>query len=205
MSNPEHIYPVFDRMVPRAEKEQRLRQRGLVVWLYGLSGSGKSTIACTLEHRLYAEGFFTQLLDGDNVRSGLNSDLGFSEDARRENIRRIAEVAGLYAQSGIVTLTSFITPMRSLRDLARERIGAEDFFEVYVRCSYEKCAERDPKGLYAKVARGEVKSFTGKDSGFEEPQSPELMLDTETASVEDSVQRLYEAILPRIQILNTNA
>ncbi len=193
-ANSAHIYPVFDRMVPRVQRETRLGQRGLVVWLYGLSGSGKSTIAYTLEHRLFAEGRFAQVLDGDNIRTGLNRDLGFSDADRLENIRRIAEVAKLYAHSGVITLCSFITPHAVLRTLAREIIGETDFLEVYVKCSYAQCAARDPKGLYAKVQRGEVKAFTGKDSAFEEPTNAEFILDTESSTIEASVENLHQII-----------
>lgn len=195
MTAHEHLYPVFDKMVPRAERERRLGQRGGVAWLYGLSGSGKSTIAQTLEHRLFAEGRFAQVLDGDNVRVGLNRDLGFSDEDRRENIRRVAEVARLYAQSGVIVLACFITPLRELRALAKEIVGEEDFIEVYVKCGFERCAERDPKGLYAKVKQGEVAAFTGKDSPFEEPEEAAgLVLDTETLSVEGAVEQLHEVL-----------
>lgn len=196
----EHIYPEFARMLGRASKETLLGQRGFVVWLYGLSGSGKSTVANALERRLHAEGLLTQILDGDNIRSGLNRNLGFSDEDRAENIRRIAEVARLYVHTGIVTLTSFITPTQALRQLARETIGAEDFVEVYVRASFEACARRDPKGLYAKVAAGEVKQFTGKDSSFEEPGegSDAVVLDTEAHSLEACVEQLLAVIRPQL-------
>jgi len=196
-----HIYPEFARMLGRADKEALLGQHGLVVWLYGLSGSGKSTVAYALERRLHAERWLTQILYGDNIRSGLNRNLGFTDDDRLENIRRISEVAKLYLHTGVVTLTSFITPRRELRALAREIVGPENFVEVYVRASFETCAERDPKGLYAKVKAGEVKHFTGKDSGFEEP-APEddaFVLDTETHDLPTCVEILYQQILPRIQ------
>jgi adenylylsulfate kinase len=199
MSEVKNIHPVFDRMLGRDSKEARLGQRGLVVWLYGLSGSGKSTIAIALERRLAEEGFFTQILDGDNIRSGLNRNLGFSDEDRLENIRRIAEVARLFAQAGVVTLTSFITPRRELRELARGIVGAEDFLEVYVEASFEACAERDPKGLYAKAASGGVAQFTGKDSAFEEPEVPDLRLPTESLSVGDAVELLYRNLIHRIR------
>jgi adenylylsulfate kinase len=196
-----HLYPEFARMLGRADKERLLGQRGLVVWLYGLSGSGKSTIANALERRLHAEGWLTQILDGDNIRSGLNRNLGFTDADRAENIRRIAEVARLYLHTGIVTLTSFITPRRELRALAREIVGPADFLEVYVRASYETCAARDPKGLYAKVQAGEVRHFTGKDSDFEEPAEGDdvVWLDTEKDDLPACVEALYQLILPRFQ------
>lgn len=199
MATGEHIHPVFDRMLGRESKEARLGQRGTVVWLYGLSGSGKSTLAIALEKKLAEEGFYTQILDGDNIRSGLNGNLGFSDEDRQENIRRIAEVAKLFAQAGVVTITSFITPKVELRESARQIVGTDDFLEVYVRASFETCAERDPKGLYAKVKAGEVKQFTGKDSSFEEPESPDLFIDTENASIEESLDQLLEVVRTRIQ------
>ncbi|NBD38411.1 MAG: adenylyl-sulfate kinase [Verrucomicrobia bacterium] len=175
-------------------EERLLRQRGRVFWLYGLSGSGKSTIANAFERRLHAEGVLTQVLDGDNIRTGLNANLGFSDEDRAENIRRIAEVAKLYLNSGLVTLTSFICPRRSLRDLARAVVGEADFVEVFVSASFSTCAQRDPKGLYAKAAAGEIPQFTGKDSAFEEPESGALalVLDTEANDLDACVERLYQ-------------
>lgn len=197
-SNLDHIYPVFDKMLPREAKEELLGQRGAVIWMYGLSGSGKSTLANLLERRLHEEGKMVKVLDGDNVRSGLNSNLGFSDEDRLENIRRVAEVAKLFADSGIVTVTSFITPNNELRDIAREVIGDDDLLEVYVKASFETCAERDPKGLYAKVKAGKVKQFTGKDSAFEEPSRPDLIIDTETLSEDDALEQLFSAVLAMI-------
>lgn len=197
-SNLDHIYPVFDKMLPREAKEELLGQRGAVIWLYGLSGSGKSTLANLLERRLHEQGKMVKVLDGDNVRSGLNSNLGFSDEDRLENIRRVAEVAKLFADSGIVTVTSFITPNNELRDLARGVIGDDDLLEVYVKASFETCAERDPKGLYAKVKAGEVKQFTGKDSAFEEPTRPDLIIDTEALSEDEALEQLLSAVLDKI-------
>jgi adenylylsulfate kinase len=155
-----------------------------------------------LERRLHAEGFTTHLLDGDNVRTGLNRGLGFSDADRAENIRRVAEVAKLFTQAGLVTLSSFITPSRALRNAAREIVGAEDFLEIYVKASFEACAQRDPKGLYAKASAGGVKQFTGRDSGFETPNADDdvLIIDTETESVEASLEKLYAHVLPKIKI-----
>lgn len=195
---PENIHPEFARMLGRRAKESLLRQRSIVVWFYGLSGSGKSTIANALERKLHASGYLTQILDGDNIRSGLNRNLGFTDADREENIRRIAEVAKLFLNAGIITLTSFITPRRELRERARSVIGAEDFVEVYVRASFETCARRDVKGLYAKAAAGNVTNFTGKDSGFEEPEAADLILDTETTALDDCVKRVYDRILDSI-------
>lgn len=197
-SNLDHIYPIFDKMLPRAAKEELLGQRGAVIWMYGLSGSGKSTLANLLERRLHEAGRMVKVLDGDNVRAGLNKNLGFSDEDRLENIRRVAEVAKLFSDSGIVTITSFITPNNELRDLAREIIGDDDLLEVYVKASFETCAERDPKGLYAKVKAGEVKQFTGKDSAFEEPNKPDLVVDTEALSEEESLSLLLEAVQAKV-------
>lgn len=196
----ENIHPEFARQLDRAAKEQLLGQRGLVIWLYGLSGSGKSTLAQALERRLHAAGRATALLDGDNLRTGLNSGLGFTDEDRRENVRRVAEVAKLFLNNGIITLCAFITPHRSLRKLARQIIGEEDFLEVYVRACYEACAARDPKGLYAKADQGRVAHFTGRDSVFEEPEEgfDGLLLETERETPEESLARLAAVVEPRI-------
>ncbi|WP_309380484.1 adenylyl-sulfate kinase [Cerasicoccus frondis] len=196
---PENIYHVFDRMLPRADREAALKQRSHVFWLFGLSGSGKSTLALALERELFNRGLFAQVLDGDNIRSGLNKDLGFSDEDRLENIRRIGEVAKLFKDAGVITITSFICPKEELRQMAKEIVGAEDFSDVYVKASYEQCQERDPKGLYKKVQAGQVKQFTGKDSGFEEPAAPALIIDTENETIEQSVQRLLNYVLERVQ------
>ncbi len=192
-----NIHPEFHRFLHRREKEKLLGQRGIVVWLCGLSGSGKSTIANAAERVLFQQGRFTTILDGDNLRAGLNSNLGFTDLDRLENIRRIAETAKIFASQGIITLVSAITPRGELRDLARGLLGA-DLFEVYVKASYELCEKRDVKGLYAKAARGEIRHFTGKDGSFEPPQNPDLVLNTETSTVEDAAFELLEAIRERI-------
>ena len=186
---PDNLHPIHDKLVSRSEKEARLGQRGQVIWFYGLSGSGKSTIAAALDRHLHEEGRFTKVLDGDNIRAGLNRNLGFSDDDRLENIRRIAEVAKLHAEAGIITLVSFITPKIELRMLARDIIGKDDLVLVYVKASFETCATRDPKGLYAKVAAGQVEQFTGKDSGFEEPNedASDVVINTEVDDLQTSV------------------
>ncbi|NJM55564.1 MAG: adenylyl-sulfate kinase [Verrucomicrobiae bacterium] len=193
----ENLFPERVQMLDRAAKEALLGQRGGVVWLYGLSGSGKSTLAVALERQLHAAGKLVRLLDGDVVRAGLNAGLGFSDDDRRENIRRVAEVARLFAATGVLTLCAFITPQRAMRDLAREILGEADFLEVYVRASYEACAQRDVKGLYAKARQGGVAAFTGRDSTFEEPPPGVLTLDTEAQSEQQSLLSLYEAVRAR--------
>ncbi len=194
-----HIHPEFHRFLSREDKEQLLGQRGIVVWLCGLSGSGKSTIANAAERVLHQQGRFTTILDGDNIRSGLNSNLDFTDQDRLENIRRIAEVAKILVSQGIVTFVSAITPRGELRDLARGILGG-DLIEVYVKASYETCEKRDVKGLYAKAARGEIQHFTGKDGSFEPPQNADLILDTESTTIEDAAFELLEAIRHRITI-----
>ncbi|MEX0330190.1 MAG: adenylyl-sulfate kinase [Puniceicoccaceae bacterium] len=195
----DNIHPEFHRMLGRPDKEALLKQRSVVFWLYGLSGSGKSTIANAFERELNKAGYMTQILDGDNIRTGLNANLGFTDEDRAENIRRIAEVAKLYLHSGVITITSFICPTRELRQLARSVVGEADFVEVFVKASFETCAQRDPKGLYKKAQAGKIANFTGKDSAFEEPidGDPVLVLDTESASVEQSVQALLKQLEAR--------
>ena len=178
-----NIHPETRRFLDRAAKEDLLRQKGVVLWLYGLSGSGKSTIANEVERVLHGEGHMTVILDGDNLRAGLNSNLGFSDEDRTENVRRVAETAKLLAGQGIIVLVSVITPLRRHRAAAREIIGP-DFHEIYVKADFDTCAERDPKGLYAKAKEGKIGQFTGKDSGFEEPEDPALLLDTQARSID---------------------
>ena len=199
MKQQENIHPIFDKMQSREEKEQQLRQRGLTVWFTGLSGSGKSTIAVALERRLSQQGIFSRILDGDNIRTGINRGLGFSEEERRENIRRIAEVSKLFTETGIVTLSAFVSPTNELREMAREIIGKEDFVEIFVATPLEECERRDVKGLYAKARRGEIKDFTGITSPFEAPESPALAIDTTNLSVEEAVERVLEIIIPKIK------
>ncbi|MGA0845514.1 MAG: adenylyl-sulfate kinase [Luteolibacter sp.] len=192
-----NIHPEFHRFLQRSDKEALLGQRGLVVWMCGLSGSGKSTIANAAERILHQQGRFTTILDGDNLRSGLNSNLGFTDEDRLENIRRFAEVAKIFVSQGVITFVSAITPRGELRDVARGLLG-EDLFEVYINASYEACEKRDVKGLYAKAARGEIQHFTGRDGSFEPPTDPDLIIDTESCSVEDAALELVEAIATRI-------
>jgi adenylylsulfate kinase len=192
-----NIFPEHHRFLNRHDKENLLRQRGIVVWLCGLSGSGKSTIANAAERVLHQQGRFTTILDGDNLRTGLNSNLGFTDQDRLENIRRISEVAKIFVSQGIITFVSAITPRGELRDLARGLLG-DNLFEVYVKASYEACEKRDVKGLYAKAARGEIEHFTGKDGSFEPPQTADIILDTESTTIEDAAFELLEAIRHRI-------
>ncbi len=192
-----NIHTEFHRFLRREDKENLLGQRGIVVWMCGLSGSGKSTIANAAERVLHQQGRFTTILDGDNLRSGLNANLGFSDEDRLENIRRISEIAKIFASQGIITFVSAITPKGELRDLARGLLG-EDLFEVYVKASYEACEQRDVKGLYAKAARGEIANFTGKSSAFEPPNDSDITLDTESMTIEEAVIELLDAICARI-------
>ena len=192
-----NIYPIFDRMMTRGDKEALLGQHSLMVWFTGLSGSGKSTIAIALERELHQRGLLCRILDGDNIRSGINNNLGFSEADRVENIRRIAEVSKLFVDTGIITIAAFISPSNDIREMAADIIGRDDFVEVYVSTPIEECERRDVKGLYAKARRGEIKNFTGISAPFEAP--PALTLDTSVLSLEESVHKLLELILPRIQ------
>ena len=194
-----NIHPEFHRFLHRQDKENLLGQRGIVVWLCGLSGSGKSTIANAAERVLHQQGRFTTILDGDNLRSGVNANLGFTDADRLENIRRISEIAKIFVSQGVITFVSAITPRGELRDFARGLLG-RDLFEVYVKASYEACEKRDVKGLYAKAARGEIAHFTGKDGSFEPPIHPDLTLDTETTSIEDAAFELLEAIRAKITL-----
>ncbi len=194
-----NIHPIFDSILSREKKEELLGQKGLVLWMTGLSGSGKSTLAKGLEAMLYEKGILTKLLDGDNLRTGLNKNLGFSEEAREENIRRVAETAKLFVNCGVVTICSFVSPTIGIREMAKTIIGPDDFYEVYVNASFETCAERDVKGLYKKAMNGEIKDFTGLDAPFEPSVSPFIELNTENESVEKSLDRLFRAVLPVIK------
>ena len=184
------IYPIFDQMLSRSDKEKLLGQKGVMLWFTGLSGSGKSTVAIALERELQKRGLLCRILDGDNIRSGINKGLGFTAEDRRENIRRIAEVAKLFVDTGIITIAAFISPSNELRRMASDIIGAEDFKEVYISTPLEVCEARDVKGLYAKARRGEIKNFTGISAPFETPEHPALSIDTSKVSLEDSVKQI---------------
>ncbi|GAB6099395.1 adenylyl-sulfate kinase [Halanaerocella petrolearia] len=171
-----------------------LDQPGLVIWFTGLSGSGKSTIAVEVEKQLVAQQKAVYRLDGDNIRHGLNSDLGFTPEDRNENIRRIAETAALFQDAGLITLASFISPYQDSRDFAREKAGADNFIEVYVKADVETCAQRDPKGLYEQAKKGEIDNFTGISAPYEEPVNPEVVVDTRDLSLEESVDKVLSAI-----------
>lgn len=194
----ENIYPIFEKMLQRKDREALLKQKGIMIWFTGLSGSGKSTLAIALEGELYKQGILCRILDGDNIRSGINNNLGFSEADRTENIRRIAEVSKLFVDCGIVTIAAFISPTHAIRRMASEIIGEDDFLEVYVSTPIEECERRDVKGLYAKARRGEIKEFTGISSPFEAPEHPFISIDTSRQSLSDSVKVLLEAVSPKI-------
>lgn len=188
----ENIYPVT--MMTRQDKESLLGQRGMMIWFTGLSGSGKSTIALGVERELHKRGLLCRILDGDNIRTGINAGLGFSVEDRRENIRRIAEVGKLFVDTGIITLAAFVSPTNEYRQMAREIIGSDDFFEVYVSTPLEECERRDVKGLYARARRGEVKDFTGISAPFEAPENPALDIDTSQQPLETSVEQVVNLI-----------
>ena len=192
-----NIYPIFDRMMSRDDKEQLLKQRGMMLRFTGLSGSGKSTVAIALERELHSRGLLCRILDGDNIRSGINNNLGFSAEDRVENIRRIAEVGRLFVDTGIITIAAFISPNNQLREMAAEIIGKDDFVEVFVSTPLEECEKRDVKGLYAKARRGEIKNFTGISAPFEAPEHPDITLDTSKLPVEESVKILLDYVLPK--------
>ena len=198
MEETKHIYPIFDRMLSRSDKEESLKQHSVMIWFTGLSGSGKSTIAIALERELQKRGLLCRILDGDNIRSGINNNLGFSAEDRIENIRRIADIGKLFVDTGIITIAAFISPNNDIREMAANIIGKEDFMEIYVSTPIEECERRDVKGLYAKARKGEIKNFTGISAPFEAPQHPALSLDTSKLSVEESVNKLLELILPRV-------
>ena len=194
----DNIFPIFDTILSPADKERLLNQRAIVVWIVGLSGSGKSTLARGLENELHQKGYLTQVLDGDNLRSGINNNLGFSDEDRVENIRRAAEVSKLFADCGVITICSLITPTNKIRAMAKSIVG-DKYFEVFVNCPLEICESRDVKGLYKKARNGEIKNFTGIDSPFEPPENPDLEIRTDLCSIEECHNQLMEKIIPKIK------
>jgi adenylylsulfate kinase len=194
-----HIYPVFDKIVLREQKERRLNQHSVVVWFTGLSGSGKTTLAIALEKELFEQGFLTQILDGDNIRTGINNNLKFSPEDRIENIRRIAEVSKLFLHCGIITLCAFVSPTQEIRQLVRTIVGKESFFEIYVNTPIEVCEQRDVKGLYAKARAGEIKDFTGVNAPYENPDDADFIIDTSSLTLDKCVELLISELLPIFQ------
>lgn len=181
--------------ISRDDREKLKGHKSFCLWFTGLSGSGKSTIADSVEQRLHQMGVHTYLLDGDNIRKGLNSDLGFSDSDRVENIRRISEVASLFTDAGVAVVTSFISPFRSEREFARSKFPEGEFIEIFVDCPLEICESRDVKGLYKKARNGEIKAFTGIDSPYEKPESPELVVASHKESVEESVKKIIDYLI----------
>jgi adenylylsulfate kinase len=194
-----NIFPIFDELLQKADKEELLKQKSFTIWMTGLSGSGKSTVAKGLEHYLHEQGFLTQLLDGDNIRVGINNNLGFSEEDRTENIRRIAEVSRLFINCGVITLNCFVSPTREMRQMAKEIIGADNFIEVFINASVAECEKRDVKGLYAKARAGEIKNFTGVDARFEAPTNAVVEVNTAELSIDESIQKVLDYSLPKIK------
>lgn len=196
---PDHIHPVFDSILGRKDKQALLKQQSVVIWFTGLSGSGKTTIAIALEKELNKRGILTQVLDGDNIRAGINNNLGFSENDRKENIRRIAEVTKLFLNCGIVTINCFVSPTNEIREQAKTIIGENDFLEIFINTPIEICEQRDVKGLYKKARAGEIKDFTGISSPFEVPVNPFLDVKTANRTVEESVKEILDKVLTKIQ------
>lgn len=195
----ENIHTTFDKIKDRRAKEIYLKQRAKVIWFTGLSGSGKTTLASLLEKRLFELNYFCQILDGDNVRSGINKNLRFTEEDRMENIRRIAEVSKLFMNCGIILICAFISPTNEMRQMAKEIIGEDDFLEVFVNTPLEVCEQRDPKGLYKKARAGKLKNFTGISSPFEVPEKPFVVVDNSNPDLNKNIKGLLRKIIPEIK------
>jgi len=195
----ENIFTIFDDILQREEKEELLNQKSKVIWMTGLSGSGKTTVAKGVERYLHSQGVLNQLLDGDNIRVGISNNLSFSSEDRAENIRRIAEVSKLFMNCGVVTLNCFVSPTIEIRNIAKNIIGEENFIEVFINASVETCENRDIKGLYKKARKGEIKDFTGISAPFEAPKNPEIEINTSELSIDESVQKVLDYILPIIK------
>ncbi len=194
----ENIHPIFDTVLSTEKKEDLLRQTSLVIWMVGLSGSGKSTLARALENELYQQGYLTALLDGDNLRSGINKNLSFTKEDRIENIRRAAEISKLFAMNGVITICSLISPTKQIRDMARAIVG-EKFCEVFINCPIEVCESRDVKGLYAKARKGEIPEFTGISSPFENPTHADINIDTANQDITESLKELMDKVSDKIR------
>jgi|TARA_B110000116_G_C16693138_1_gene516196 adenylylsulfate kinase len=194
-----NIFPVFDNILSKENKEKQLNQKAKVIWMTGLSGSGKTTIAIEVEKRLYKKGYLAQILDGDNIRVGISSNLSFSNKDRLENIRRISEVSKLFINCGIITINCFVSPSNIIRQQAKKIIGMENFIGVFINSDLGTCEKRDTKGLYKKARNGEIDNFTGVSSEFEIPDESYININTSNLSIEKSVNQLMEAIIPKIQ------
>ena len=195
-----NIHPIFDRLIGKDERQRFLNQKSAVFWFTGLSGSGKSTIAQGVEGMLFTQGFFCQVLDGDNIRSGINNNLGFGLEDRKENIRRISEVAKLYNNSGIITICSFISPTITIRNMAKKIVGSDNFNEIYINTPLDICEQRDVKGLYKKARSGSIKGFTGIDSPYEAPIEPKLEIKTADYSIQESCDRVVKFIIEKVRL-----
>lgn len=194
----ENIHPIFDTILSVEKKEELLKQKSLVIWMVGLSGSGKSTLARALENDLHQRGYLTALLDGDNLRTGVNKNLSFSPDDRQENIRRAAEVAKLMAANGLITICSFISPTKEIRKMAGDILG-DKYCEVYINCPLEVCEARDVKGLYAKARNGEIPDFTGISAPFDIPENPAIDIDTANNTLDEALSLLSKEIIKKIK------
>ena len=200
MKQKKTIFTVFEKIVNKAQKEKLLNQRAKVIWLTGLSGSGKTTLGVNIEKALFNKGFLTQILDGDNIRAGINKNLKFTEIDREENIRRISEVNKLFLNCGIITINCFISPTNEIRRKAKEIIGAENIIDVYVSTPLKVCENRDTKGLYERARSGEIKNFTGIDSPFEVPENIDIEIRTDLLTIEESTKKLLDYILKCVEI-----
>jgi len=194
-----NIHPITDSIISRSERENRLGQHGKVLWFTGLSGSGKSTLAIALERQLFDKGYSIVVLDGDNIRTGINNNLSFTPEDREENIRRIAEVAKLFLANGMICIVSFISPTIAMRDKARQIIGTADFIEVFIDTPIEICEARDVKGLYKKARAGEIADFTGVNAPYEAPLHPDMHIRTEGITIEESLKELAQNVLSTIK------
>jgi adenylylsulfate kinase len=195
-----HLFSTENQLISREEKEKLLSQNGICIWVTGLSGSGKTTIAKYISKELHNKGVITKVLDGDNIRLGINKNLTFSVEDREENIRRTAEISKLFVDCGIVTICCLVTPTEKIRNIARGIIGEKDFCEVYIATSIEECERRDTKGLYKKARKGEIKNFTGISSPFEAPKNPDLIINTENKSIKESGDLLLKNIINKIKL-----
>lgn len=194
-----NIFPDNERLVSRKDKENMLNQKGKVIWLTGLSGSGKTSLAINFEKELHKRGFLTQVFDGDNIRSGINSDLDFTDEGRKENIRRVAEISKLFVDCGVIVINCFISPTKEIRKLAKDIIGKENFIEVFVDAPIEICEQRDVKGLYKKARVGKVKNFTGIDSIYEKPDNPDIVIDTSHQNKDETTKIFFNKVMKVIE------
>lgn len=195
----DNLYPI-ESQISRKMRQSIYGQKSIVIWFTGLSGSGKSTLATALEVALFNEGYRTYLLDGDNIRTGLNKDLAFTDEGRNENIRRIAEVSKLFVDAGVILLSAFISPFRADREQVKNIVGEENFMEVFVDCPLEICEQRDVKGLYKKARAGGIKNFTGIDSPYEAPEDPAIVVPTHIVPLKEAIEELMEFLKDRIAI-----